>query len=133
MNHQFVFNLTLYLSLYIFFYQFAIIRPHINPMVYTPLNKSVGAMFEILKDEPFFVLPASHSGMQLREVQGRDLCRYHNRYGHHTGNCRHLKDIIETLAQEGRIPGFVQRGGKNQAKTSIILESRRNSIGYVQS
>ncbi|XP_012834227.1 PREDICTED: uncharacterized protein LOC105955075 [Erythranthe guttata] len=48
------------------------------------------------------------------------FCRFHNEYGHTTGECSHLKDEVERLIRDNKIGDFVKidppRGQKREAQ-----------------
>ncbi|XP_012831513.1 PREDICTED: uncharacterized protein LOC105952498 [Erythranthe guttata] len=77
--------------------------------------------YAVLNKSPTQVLMAIEGGSDIRwpttyqktppPPQGSSddgYCRYHNRYGHRTNECGHLKDKQERLARQSRIDQFVK-------------------------
>jgi hypothetical protein len=58
-----------------------------------------------------------------RERKGIDktkYCRFHKCHGHMTGDCIHLKDVIELLIQRGRLKQFVKNPEAERRTVELI-------------
>ncbi|XP_012831725.1 PREDICTED: uncharacterized protein LOC105952686 [Erythranthe guttata] len=80
--------------------------------------------YAVLNKWPTQVLMAVEGGSDIRwpttyqktPPQGSSddgYCRYHNRYGHRTNECGHLKDELERLARQSQIDQFVKTQAGN--------------------
>ena len=44
-----------------------------------------------------------------RKKEKNKYCRFHQNHGHRTDECRHLKDQVETLIQQGKLQKYVKK------------------------
>lgn len=78
--------------------------------VYMPLKLTPATMMEVVVGHPDFMFQSS-AQKGPRNPRFEFCYRYHNDYGHKTNRCRHLKDAIEKLIQDGHFLDFVK--GRN--------------------
>ncbi|XP_057755651.1 uncharacterized protein LOC130974822 [Arachis stenosperma] len=72
---------------------------------YTPLQVSLVDVYrEICNTEK---IPPPRSIKHKRGGSRTEYCKYHRIYGHPTNECYDLKNVIEKLAQEGRLDWFL--------------------------
>ena len=59
-----------------------------------------------IKVEPSLQLPRPiHALVEVRDKS--KYCKFHQDHGHHTDECRHLKDQLETLIRQEKLQKFV--------------------------
>lgn len=72
---------------------------------YTPLVTSVKHIFEVNKNKGLLRKSTPLSSWQRRNK--KRYCEYHESSGHHTYECRQLKDEIEELIKEGFLTEWI--------------------------
>ena len=73
---------------------------------FTPLVMPIEQVLMQIKDEPALQWPKPiHAPTEVRDKS--EYCRFHQDLGHHTDECRHLKDQVETLICQGKLQKFV--------------------------
>ncbi|KAL8545350.1 hypothetical protein ACS0TY_005502 [Phlomoides rotata] len=87
-------------------------------------------MLEITTDLPNFKYPPSHN-VELRNPKSDLFCRYYIIFGHETNDCRHLKNVIEQMLQDGYLLDFVinvkKKNNKRKDDGETIKEVREPS------
>ncbi|KAL0451715.1 UNVERIFIED_CONTAM: hypothetical protein Slati_1149600 [Sesamum latifolium] len=68
--------------------------------VYTPLTVPITQAFMAVEGKGLITRPRSWRDTPQRPKSDK-FCRFHNDYGHSTEECRHLKNEIERLIQNG--------------------------------
>ncbi|KAL0293273.1 UNVERIFIED_CONTAM: hypothetical protein Sradi_6947400 [Sesamum radiatum] len=68
--------------------------------VYTPLTVPITQALMAIEEKCLIVQPRSWRGMPQRPKSDK-FCRFHNDYGHTTEECKHLKNKIKRLVQNG--------------------------------
>ncbi|KAL0458564.1 UNVERIFIED_CONTAM: hypothetical protein Slati_0483600 [Sesamum latifolium] len=74
--------------------------------VYTPLTVPITQVFMAIEEKGLITRPRSWRDMPQRPKSDK-FCRFHNDYGHATEECRHLKNEIERLIQNGYLQEYV--------------------------
>ena len=73
---------------------------------FTPLVMPIKQVLMHIKDEPALQWAKPiHAPTEVRDKS--KYCRFHQDLGHHTDECRHLKDQVETLICQGKLQKFV--------------------------
>ncbi|KAL0411004.1 UNVERIFIED_CONTAM: hypothetical protein Slati_3690100 [Sesamum latifolium] len=74
--------------------------------VYTPLTVPIMQAFMAVEEKGLITRPRSWRDTPQRSKSNK-FCRFHNDYGHTTDECRHLKNEIERLIQNGHLQEYV--------------------------
>ncbi|KAL0455752.1 UNVERIFIED_CONTAM: hypothetical protein Slati_0914400 [Sesamum latifolium] len=74
--------------------------------VHTPLTVPITQAFMAVEDKGLITRPRSWRDTPQRPKSDK-FCRFHNDYGHTTEKCRHLKNEIERLIQNGYLQEYV--------------------------
>ncbi|KAL0462839.1 UNVERIFIED_CONTAM: hypothetical protein Slati_0171500 [Sesamum latifolium] len=74
--------------------------------VYTPLTVPITQALMVVQGKRLLARPRSWKEGPQRP-QSNKFCRFHNDYGHTTAECRHLKNEIERLIQNGYLQEYV--------------------------
>ncbi|KAL0427479.1 UNVERIFIED_CONTAM: hypothetical protein Slati_2922700, partial [Sesamum latifolium] len=74
--------------------------------VYTPLTVPITQAFMAIEEKGLITRPRSWRDTPQRPKSDK-FCRFHNDYGHSTEECRHLKNKIERLIQNGYLQEYV--------------------------
>ncbi|KAL0445064.1 UNVERIFIED_CONTAM: hypothetical protein Slati_2229100 [Sesamum latifolium] len=74
--------------------------------VYTPLTVPITQAFMAVEEKGLLTRPRSWRDT-LQRPKSDKFCRFHNNYGHTIEECRHLKNEIERLIQNGYLQEFV--------------------------
>ncbi|KAL0458484.1 UNVERIFIED_CONTAM: hypothetical protein Slati_0475600 [Sesamum latifolium] len=74
--------------------------------VYTPLTVPITQAFMAVEEKGLITRPRSWRDTPQRPKSDK-FCRFHNDYGHTTEECRHLKNEIERLIQNGYLQEYV--------------------------
>ncbi|KAL0439227.1 UNVERIFIED_CONTAM: hypothetical protein Slati_2405700 [Sesamum latifolium] len=74
--------------------------------VYTPLTVPITQAFMAVKEKGLITRPRSWRDTPQRPKSDK-FCRFLNDYGHTTEECRHLKNEIERLIQNGYLQEYV--------------------------
>ncbi|KAJ4972957.1 hypothetical protein NE237_006131 [Protea cynaroides] len=96
------------------------LHAHSDPKAYHQLNKPSSEIMRINRNDPLLVRP-SQMYIQLHEQNLRHLCYHHNKHGHYTNDCRHLKMIINDNINNGYCEEFMDN--------SQILDSEKIKTG----
>ncbi|KAL0416104.1 UNVERIFIED_CONTAM: hypothetical protein Slati_3442300 [Sesamum latifolium] len=75
-------------------------------VVYTPLTVPITQAFMAVDEKGLLTRPRSWRDTPKRPKSNK-FCRFHNDYGHTTDECRHLKNEIERLIQNGYLQEYV--------------------------
>ncbi|KAL0410804.1 UNVERIFIED_CONTAM: hypothetical protein Slati_3670100 [Sesamum latifolium] len=75
-------------------------------VVYTPLTVPITQAFMAVEEKGLITRPRSWRDTPQRPKFDK-FCRFHNDYGHSTKECRHLKNEIERLIQNGYLQEYV--------------------------
>ncbi|KAL0413054.1 UNVERIFIED_CONTAM: hypothetical protein Sradi_1507100 [Sesamum radiatum] len=75
-------------------------------VVYTPLTVPITQAFMAVEEKGLIARPRSWRDTPQRPKSDK-FCRFHNDYGHSTEECRHLKNEIERLIQNGYLQEYV--------------------------
>jgi Ni/Co efflux regulator RcnB len=78
-------------------------KPKFND--YTPLTLPRSDILAILDEEQ--PLPRPQSYRNKKKDEG-SWCQYHRTRGHHTDQCKQLKDLIESKARQGELDNYIQ-------------------------
>ena len=70
-------------------------------------------LMQIKDDHPLKWLKPLNSSPSARN---KKYCRFHRDHGHHTNECRDLKEQIEELIQKGKLQKFVKKDAPRQYK-----------------
>ncbi|KAL0433814.1 UNVERIFIED_CONTAM: hypothetical protein Slati_2715700 [Sesamum latifolium] len=83
-------------------------KPHFQRVntVYTPLMVPITQAFMSVKEKGLITRPRSWRDTPQHPKSDK-FCRFHNDYGHTTEECRHLKNEIEKLIQNGYLQVYV--------------------------
>ncbi|KAL0378453.1 UNVERIFIED_CONTAM: hypothetical protein Sradi_3150800 [Sesamum radiatum] len=83
-------------------------KPHFQRVntVYTPLTVPNTQAFMAVEEKQLLTRPRSWRDTPQRPKSDK-FCRFHNDYSHTTGGCRHLKNEIERLIQNGYLQEYV--------------------------
>ncbi|XP_012839930.1 PREDICTED: uncharacterized protein LOC105960311 [Erythranthe guttata] len=84
---------------------------------YAVLNKSPTQVLMAIEGGSDIRWPTTYQKTPLQGSRDDGYCRYHNRYGHRTNGCGHLKDELERLARQNQIDQFV----KTQAEGHVAI------------
>ncbi|KAL0444712.1 UNVERIFIED_CONTAM: hypothetical protein Slati_2193900 [Sesamum latifolium] len=76
--------------------------------VYTSLTVPITQAFMAVKENELLTCPRSWRDTPQCPKSDK-FCRFHNDYGHTTEECRHLKNEIERLIQNGYLQEYVCR------------------------
>ena len=69
----------------------------------------VDKIFTQIKDEHYLKWPRPlHSSPNVRDKN--KCCRFHKDHGHHTEDCRDLREKIEELIWKGKLQKYVKKG-----------------------
>ena len=69
---------------------------------FTPLMMPIKQVLMQIKDEPSLQWPRPiQAPAEVRDTS--KYCRFHQDHGHHTNECRHLKDQVKTLIRQGKL------------------------------
>src|SRR5436189_1147507 len=83
-------------------------RPSPPPMRFTMLNSPGEEVLEYIKERGHEIAPPTRIRSPLNQRKDRHLyCRYHRDVGHHTDDCRQLRNEIEKLIAKGHLRRFV--------------------------
>ncbi|KAL0433978.1 UNVERIFIED_CONTAM: hypothetical protein Slati_2732100 [Sesamum latifolium] len=74
--------------------------------VYTPLTVPITQAFMAVEEKGLITRPLSWRDTPQRPKSDK-FCRFHNDYGHTTEECRHLKNKIERLIQNGYLQEYL--------------------------
>ncbi|KAL0379341.1 UNVERIFIED_CONTAM: hypothetical protein Sradi_3239600 [Sesamum radiatum] len=74
--------------------------------VYTPLMVPITQAFMVVEEKGLITRPRSWRDTPQHPKSDK-FCRFHNDYGHTTEECRHLKNEIERLIQNGYLQEYV--------------------------
>ncbi|KAL0439104.1 UNVERIFIED_CONTAM: hypothetical protein Slati_2393400 [Sesamum latifolium] len=74
--------------------------------VYTPLTVPITQAFMAVEEKGLITRPRSWRDTPQRPKSDK-FCHFHNDYGHTTEECRHLKNEIERLIQNGYLQEYV--------------------------
>ncbi|KAL0461287.1 UNVERIFIED_CONTAM: hypothetical protein Slati_0016300 [Sesamum latifolium] len=74
--------------------------------VYTPLTIPITQAFMAVEEKGLLTHPRSWRDISQRPKSDK-FCRFHNDYGHTMEECRHLKNEIERLIQNGYLQEYV--------------------------
>ncbi|KAL0373918.1 UNVERIFIED_CONTAM: hypothetical protein Sradi_3307500 [Sesamum radiatum] len=74
--------------------------------VYTPLTVPITQAFMAVEEKGLIARPRSWRDT-LQRPKSDKFCRFHNDYGHNMEECRHLKNEIERLIQNGYLQEYV--------------------------
>ncbi|KAL0420239.1 UNVERIFIED_CONTAM: hypothetical protein Slati_3046800 [Sesamum latifolium] len=74
--------------------------------VYTPLTVPITQVFTAVEEKGLITRPRSWRDTPQCPKSDK-FCRFHNDYGHATEECRHLKNEIERLIQNGYLQEYV--------------------------
>ncbi|KAL0289138.1 UNVERIFIED_CONTAM: hypothetical protein Sradi_7079900 [Sesamum radiatum] len=75
-------------------------------VVYTPLTVPITQALMAVEEKGLIARPRSWRDTPQRPKSDK-FCRFHNDYGHTTEECRHLKNEIERLIQNGYLQEYV--------------------------
>ncbi|KAL0440511.1 UNVERIFIED_CONTAM: hypothetical protein Slati_2534100 [Sesamum latifolium] len=75
-------------------------------VVYTPLMVPITQAFMAVEEKGLITRPHSWRDTPQRPKSDK-FCRFHNDYGHTMEECRHLKNEIERLIQNGYLQEYV--------------------------
>ena len=76
---------------------------------FTPLVMSVDKILTQIKDEHYLKWSRPlHSSPSVRDKN--KYCRFHKDHGHHTEDCRDLKEQIKELIRKGKLQKYVKKG-----------------------
>ncbi|KAL0439136.1 UNVERIFIED_CONTAM: hypothetical protein Slati_2396600 [Sesamum latifolium] len=75
-------------------------------VVYTPLIVPITQALMAVEGKGLLTRPRSWKGNPQRPKSDK-FCHFHNNYGHTTEECRHLKNEIERLIQNGYLQEYV--------------------------
>ncbi|KAL0405252.1 UNVERIFIED_CONTAM: hypothetical protein Slati_3839100 [Sesamum latifolium] len=75
-------------------------------VVYTPLTVPITQAFMAVEEKGLITRPPSWTDTPQCPKSDK-FCRFHNDYGHTTEECRHLKNEIERLIQNGYLQEYV--------------------------
>ncbi|XP_074356312.1 uncharacterized protein LOC141696013 [Apium graveolens] len=92
---------------------------------YIPLVTFIEHIFEVNKNRGLFRKPEALSSWQSKDK--KKYCEYHESSGHNTHECRHLKDEIEALIQEGYLGEWVVKEIRKHKDDKTKEEERRAS------
>ncbi|KAL0462906.1 UNVERIFIED_CONTAM: hypothetical protein Slati_0178200, partial [Sesamum latifolium] len=83
-------------------------KPHFQRVnvVYTPLTVPITQAFMAVEEKGLITRPRSWRDTPQRPKSDK-FCCFHNDYGHTTEECRHLKNEIERLIQNGYLQEYV--------------------------
>src|SRR3954463_965673 len=92
-------------------------RPSPPPVRYTMLNSPGEEVLEYIKERGHEIAPPARIRSLPNQRRGGHLyCRYHRDTGHHTDDCRQLRDEIEKLIAKGHLQRFVARDKPQKEK-----------------
>ena len=69
---------------------------------FTPLIMPIEQVLVQIRDDPSLQWPKPISTPAEKRDKNK-YCRFHRDHGHRTDECRHLKDQVETLIQQGKL------------------------------
>ena len=75
---------------------------------FTPLIMSIKQVLMQIRVDPSLQLPKLISTL-IEKRDKNKYCRFHQNHGHRTDECRHLKDQVETLIQQGKLQKYIKK------------------------
>ncbi|XP_057803341.1 uncharacterized protein LOC131018642 [Salvia miltiorrhiza] len=75
----------------------------------TQWNRHIDEIFHQIKEENYFRAPKDYQPGAPAPGRNNLLCEYHNRYGHLTRECGHLKHQLEILVRKGFLDQYIER------------------------
>ena len=104
---------------------------------FTPLVMPIDQVLMQIKDEPSLQWPKPiYAPIEVSDKN--KYCRFHQDHRHHTNECKHLKDKVETLIRQGKLQKFVWkmepywRQQKDEKDREQETEGMKASIGEIR-